>query len=64
MALLKTTLVMLAVFIGLATPSIAHDYTAGDIRIGHPWSRPTPPSAKVAGGYVKLNNAGSNCEPC
>lgn len=58
MTLLKTTLVVLVVFIAFAAPSIAHDYTAGNIQIGHPWSRPTPPSAKVA-GYVKLTNAGS-----
>lgn len=59
MALLKTTLAVLAAFIAFTAPSIAHDYTADNIQIGHPWSRPTPPSAKVAGGYVKLTNAGS-----
>lgn len=57
--MLKTSLAALAAFIAFVTPSIAHDYTAGNIQVVHPWSRPTPPSAKVGGGYVKLTNAGS-----
>ncbi len=59
MALLKATIAALAAFITFAGPSIAHDFTTGDIEIGHPWSRPTPPAARVAGGYVTLTNAGS-----
>lgn len=36
----------------------AHDFRAGAIEIGHPWSRATPPGAKVGGGYVTLTNDG------
>jgi copper(I)-binding protein len=43
----------------LTTPARAHDYSAGDLRIGHPWSRATPPGAKVGGGYLKIENKGS-----
>lgn len=57
--MLRTTLAAFAAFITFATPSIAHDFRAGDIEVGHPWSRPTPPAAKVAGGYVKVTNTGS-----
>ena len=43
----------------LTTPAGAHDFSAGDLRIGHPWSRATPPGAKVGGGYLKIENKGS-----
>jgi copper(I)-binding protein len=36
----------------------AHDYKLGDLQIAHPWSRATPQGAKVAGGYLKITNAG------
>lgn len=41
-----------------AIPAIAHDFRAGDIAIGHPWTRATPPGAKVGGGYLTLSNEG------
>lgn len=47
---------MLAGSSGLAA---AHDYTAGSLKIGHPWSRATPGGAKVAGGYVTVTNTGA-----
>ena len=37
----------------------AHGYKIGDIEIGHPWTRATPPSAKVAGGYLTITNKGT-----
>ncbi|ACB27996.1 copper chaperone PCu(A)C [Methylobacterium radiotolerans] len=36
-----------------------HTYTVGDLRISHPWSRATPASAKVAGGYLSITNTGT-----
>ena len=39
--------------------ALAHDFSAGDIRIGHPWSRVAPAAAPVIGGYLTLTNAGS-----
>ncbi|AZO27833.1 copper chaperone PCu(A)C [Mesorhizobium sp. M1B.F.Ca.ET.045.04.1.1] len=39
--------------------AIAHEFKAGDLEIGHPWSRATPPGAKVAGGYFTVTNKGS-----
>jgi periplasmic copper chaperone A len=39
--------------------SHAHSYKLGDIEIGHPWSRATPPSARVAGGFLIITNNGT-----
>lgn len=49
-----------AALIASAMTSFAHDFRAGDIKIGHPWTRATPPSAKVGGGYLSLTNKGSS----
>lgn len=40
-------------------PLRAHDFKAGSIEIGHPWSRETPNGAAVAAGYLSLSNKGS-----
>ncbi|MDX8522923.1 copper chaperone PCu(A)C [Mesorhizobium sp. MSK_1335] len=37
----------------------AHEFKVGDLEIEHPWSRATPPGAKVAGGYFTVINKGS-----
>jgi copper(I)-binding protein len=36
-----------------------HDYKAGPLVIAHPWTRATPKSATVAGGYLKITNTGN-----
>ena len=36
----------------------AHDFKAGPLKIGHPWSRATPAGAKVGGGYLSIENTG------
>lgn len=40
----------------------AHDFSAGNIRIGHPWSRIAPSAAPVIGGYLTLTNAGTEAD--
>jgi copper(I)-binding protein len=42
-------------FVGAAG---AHEYKAGDLQIDHPWSRATVPGAKVAGGFLQIENHG------
>ncbi|MBB6465796.1 copper chaperone PCu(A)C [Aminobacter carboxidus] len=43
-----------------STPQLlAHGFKAGDLEIGHPWSRATPAGAKVAAGYLSVKNNGS-----
>jgi len=41
---------------GLAWP---HSHEKGDIQVRHPWSRATPPGAKVAVGYMEIRNTGT-----
>jgi periplasmic copper chaperone A len=42
----------------LAASVQAHDYKVGALNLDHPWARPTPPAAPVAGGYVAITNTG------
>ncbi len=39
--------------------ALAHDFTVGPLKIDHPWTRATPGGAKVAGGYLTIQNSGS-----
>jgi copper(I)-binding protein len=55
---MKTTLAF-ALLLALAATASAHDYTLGPLKIDHPWSRATPKGASVAGGYMKITNAGT-----
>jgi hypothetical protein len=45
----------------LAAPLLAqaHDYSAGQIHIDHPWSRAMPPSAPNAAAFFVLHNRGA-----
>src|SRR5262245_9260210 len=36
----------------------AHEFKVGALDIGHPWSRPTPQGADMAGGYLTITNKG------
>lgn len=36
----------------------AHDYKVGSIHVIHPWTRATPGGAKVAGGFLIIENTG------
>src|SRR6202158_5196789 len=43
----------------LAAPARAEEVKAGDLVISQAWSRATPGGAKVAGGYLTIENKGS-----
>lgn len=43
----------------LTAPACADDVKAGDLIISQPWSRATPGGAKVAGGYLTVENKGA-----
>lgn len=43
----------------IGSPATAQDVKLGDLTISAPWTRATPGGAKVAGGYLKVTNAGS-----
>ena len=49
----------LAMLLCLATAVLAHNHEKGEIQVRHPWSRATPPGAKVAAGYLEIRNNGS-----
>jgi copper(I)-binding protein len=51
--------VILALGTLLTAPARADDVKAGDLVISQPWSRATPGGAKVAGGYLTVENKGS-----
>ena len=41
------------------TPACAEDIKAGDLVISQAWSRATPNGAKIAGGYLTIENKGT-----
>jgi copper(I)-binding protein len=41
-----------------AAPALAQEVKAGDLVITQAWSRATPGGAKVAGGYLTIENKG------
>lgn len=43
----------------LAVPARADDIKVGDLVISQAWSRATPNGAKIAGGYLTIENKGS-----
>ena len=43
----------------LAVPALAEELKAGDLVITQAWSRATPGGAKIAGGYLTIENKGS-----
>src|ERR1700716_2243668 len=49
--------IMLVYFI--AAPALAEEVKAGDLVITQAWSRATPGGAKIAGGFLTIENKGS-----
>ncbi|MDX2104195.1 MAG: copper chaperone PCu(A)C [Alphaproteobacteria bacterium] len=51
----------LLLFSGLSGALHAHEHEVrvGDLVITQPWSRATPPGARVGGGYLQVRNTGS-----
>lgn len=52
-------LILLAAFLTIAAPALAHDYMLGDIHIVKPWSRPLPAVSKNGAAYMTLTIKGS-----
>lgn len=50
--------ISLVVFIAGTSHAVAGDVAAGSIVVQKPWSIATPPTAKVAGGFMTLVNTG------
>ncbi|MCK1540611.1 copper chaperone PCu(A)C [Bradyrhizobium sp. 147] len=55
----KQTLLTIALLLGGCAVASADDVKAGDLVISQAWSRATPGGAKVAGGYLTIENKGA-----
>jgi len=53
---------MAACLIAIPAAVSAHDYSLGALKIGHPWSRPNPPGAPTAAGYLTVTNTGRQAD--
>jgi copper(I)-binding protein len=53
----RRMLMIAAAAITAALPAAAHDYTAGDLAIGHPWTRAAGANGNGA-GFMQLQNRG------
>jgi len=53
---------VLGALVLLVQPLAAHEFKAGELAIGHPWTRATPTGANVAGGYLKVTNGGKTAD--
>ncbi len=42
----------------LSLPALAHDYSAGALKIDHPWSRAMPASSPTAAVFMTISNSG------
>jgi len=54
--------VFVAAAVFAASGATAHEFKVGALDIGHPWSRPTPKDANVAGGYLTITNKGKTAD--
>lgn len=59
--MIKNLALSLLLAASLATPALA-DVTAGSIVVSEPWSRATPPGARVGGGYMTIRNNGTEAD--
>lgn len=55
-------LAVLALASLLSLPAMAHDYSAGALKIGHPWSRAMPATSPTAGVFMTINNTGKDAD--
>ncbi len=56
--MVRSTLLVPALAVLLALPAAAHEFTVGDLTIGHPYVIETPAGARSAAGYFSVTNAG------
>lgn len=56
------SLIISAAMLLISVSSHAHEYQAGEIRIDHPYARPTMPGQTSAGAYLRLENKGKDAD--
>lgn len=42
--------------------AFAHGFAVGDLKIGHPWARPTVQGQMAGGGFLKIENTGKTAD--
>jgi copper(I)-binding protein len=57
-----TAAIFVAAAVLITSGAGAHEFKVGTLDIGHPWSRPTPKDANVAGGYLTITNKGKTAD--
>jgi periplasmic copper chaperone A len=57
-AIVRVIFAFVAAAVFAAAEASAHEFKVGPLDIGHPWSRPTPQGADIAGGYLTITNKG------
>ena len=55
-------LIVLAVLLLPACFANAHEYTAGELEIAHPWSQELPPNAPTVAAYFVIHNSGKTAD--
>lgn len=55
----RQTLLAIAILLSCSATAFADDVKAGELVISQAWSRATPGGAKVAGGYLTIENKGT-----
>jgi periplasmic copper chaperone A len=45
-----------------AASALAHGFQVGDLKIGHPWARPTVQGQMAGGGFLKIENTGKTAD--
>ena len=53
---------MVILMSSLVLPAWDHDYSVGELKIGHPFTRTTPPGAVAAGAYLSIENKGKSAD--
>ncbi|SIR28717.1 hypothetical protein SAMN05880582_10993 [Rhizobium sp. RU20A] len=59
MKTLKTLFAVAALTLATAGAVLAHGYSVGPLKIGHPFSKAMLPGQKVGGGFMKIENTGT-----
>lgn len=62
MSFIKIIAFALLATLSQTLPSTANQFVLGELVIDHPYTRATPPNAKVAGGYLTITNNGNEAD--
>ncbi len=57
---MRSLFVLVLALFALPAAALAHSFDIGALSVAHPWSRVTPPTAKVGAGYLVITNAGDD----